>query len=510
MMMEKRSYARRNRPVMRVSLLQAMIGVIALGILASCAKRPVTMPAAAFPTECVVLQGPKESADSVRVAMFDAARPEHAPWARNASERFLFRHLYETLVVIDCLGEIRPGLAQSWEKSRRGRRWTFVLREDARFWDGTRVTARDVARSWRQGGIVPMVEGFGIDSVTVAGDLMLCVHFDRPHREVPRVLAAPACAVAKPSGYSHWPLGSGPYEVSTADQISTVRDKRTITAHPAFGLKGPVIQFVEASEREARDMLGSVIDVMVTGDPTVIEYAAGRPQLATTALPWDRTYVLLSVSRVEDLRLGGKPGTIPRDLSDRLARDAVRGDARGYRPHSWWEELGRCGDRPAESPWSPPVTEGVKSWAPVRRILYDRDDQIARDLAGRIVALAGTDPGASEDAAAVVSAVPGLIGAPSGLIAEGVTASELRSSLWHGGDFAYVVPVPRRTTDSCSEALALMRLAPWLSIPGTDLSEILVPLVDTRRHAIINGGRIGLAVDWFGCILMLNEVSPGR
>jgi hypothetical protein len=145
-----------------------------------------------------------------------------------------------------------------------------------------------------------------------------------------------------------------------------------------------------------------------------------------------------------------------------------------------------------------------------RRILYQRDDPIARDLAERIVALASADPEASAEAAAIDSAVPGLLGAGQRLIAEGVSESVLLSSIGYGDDVAYVVSVPRRPADPCYEAGTLLRRAPWLSIPDVDLSETLVPLVDTRRHAIVKGGVVGLAVDWFGGILILNESLPER
>ena len=106
-------------------------------------------------------------------------------------------------------------------------------------------------------------------------------------------------------------------------------------ARPAFGADGPVIRFVETSEFDSRDMLESGIDVMVTADRAVIDYAAGRPQLATIALPWDRTYVLLSTSRVKELRWGGELPAVSPDLAERLAQDAVRGDARGHQSPSW-------------------------------------------------------------------------------------------------------------------------------------------------------------------------------
>src|SRR6185503_16915130 len=59
-----------------------------------------------------------------------------------------FRHLYEPLVRVTCGGEIAPALAESWSTDDGGRSWTFTLRANLRFWDGSPVTPQDVISSW--------------------------------------------------------------------------------------------------------------------------------------------------------------------------------------------------------------------------------------------------------------------------------------------------------------------------------------------------------------------------
>ena len=66
-----------------------------------------------------------------------AIRGESVPVATTAAERIAFRHLYETLLRVDCTGALRPGLAESWTSEEGGRAWRFTLREGAAFWDGT-------------------------------------------------------------------------------------------------------------------------------------------------------------------------------------------------------------------------------------------------------------------------------------------------------------------------------------------------------------------------------------
>ena len=58
-----------------------------------------------------------------------------------------YNAVYESLVKLDDNYVPQPCLAESWEESGAGRTWTFHLRQDVRFSDGTSLTARDVVAS---------------------------------------------------------------------------------------------------------------------------------------------------------------------------------------------------------------------------------------------------------------------------------------------------------------------------------------------------------------------------
>lgn len=487
---------------MRVSLFWQTVAAAALVVLAACGKPQLTMRVSMFPPECGLLPEPARAADSITVALLDTAPPELAPWSGETGERVLIHQLYETLITVDCLGEVRTGLAESWMKEDGGRQWTFELREGARFWDGVPVTAGDVAWIWRHGLAEPAMRYAGIDSIRTGGDRDLHVFFNQRHRRVPRVLSSRAFAVAVSYDDSPWPVGSGPYRVAASRGGFGSVAKHTVTAHPPFGEVGTVIRFLEADTYEARDLLEGVIDVVVTDDPAVIEYATTRSQVTTIPLPWDRTYVLLSTSRVRDLRQGGTPRTISRDFTDRLARDAVRSDARGYQRPSWWDELRNCSALTPTFASLSLMPRGANESFGSKRILYQLDDPVARDLAERIVALAAVDPAVSLEAAEIVSAVPGLSGDGTRIVAEGVTKDELAMSLRTGDDFAYVVSLARRPADPCYEARKLLDRARWLVLLGDDFAKALVPLVDTRMHLIANEEKVGLAIDWYGNLIV--------
>jgi len=50
----------------------------------------------------------------------------------------------EGLTVIDDYGQAQPSLAESWSQSENGKVWTFILKKDKKWHDGTPVTSADI------------------------------------------------------------------------------------------------------------------------------------------------------------------------------------------------------------------------------------------------------------------------------------------------------------------------------------------------------------------------------
>lgn len=68
-------------------------------------------------------------------------------------------NLYDTLVFPNAAGGVDPWVAESWETSEDGLTWTFTLRDDVVFHDGTPLEASDVVYSLNR--IQTIGEGFG-------------------------------------------------------------------------------------------------------------------------------------------------------------------------------------------------------------------------------------------------------------------------------------------------------------------------------------------------------------
>lgn len=486
-----------SRGAMGSTTATSILGTAVTLCLVACTGRPPEpQPTAPVAAECELLAWPGQSADTVLWALEFSVDPGNAPRPRNGSERQVFAHLYETLIEVDCEGEVRPALAGSWRSKEGGRIWTLTLRREARFWDGSPVSAADAVASWANAATASPA---GIDSALIVDERTVEIHLRRRHREVPRMLADPAYAVARRSDGNGWALGSGPHRVESQSGSASGESFDRIFVLPTDD-GTPVIEFRTIAGRDTRDVFESGIDVLVTRDPAVIDYAGTLSAFDDVALAWDKTHVLLATSRVRELRRDGYVGDLAEMGLDALARDAVRSDARGHGPPSWWSDLASCPASIDVLAGLPPLPRGAYGGSDRRVIAYPSEDPTARELAERLVALAAARPVDQHQPEALAAAVPNLVGVPGELVAEGLDTERFAKSLREGDDFAYVVALPRQALDGCGAARRLLQQAEWLAQEGVALADAILPLVDTRRHAIVRAGSVGLTASWDGTI----------
>jgi extracellular solute-binding protein (family 5) len=369
--------------------------------------------------------------DTLTVTLLDSVDLGHARSPTNDSERLLFRNLFDNLVRLDCQGTVRPGLAQSWIPDSSGRGWVFTLREGTTFSASRPLSADDVAANLRLAGHLDSADQLGMDSAVALDSQRLRVTMRGARDSIPRILAGPALA-----------LIDG--RVSDRHSIGGIILPATESA--------PLIDFQFDPNGDARDALDRGADLVVTRDPALLDYVANRSEFTVFPLPWSRTYVLFQ-----------PPGMQPIDanLQDEtrrsLASDAVLASARAAEPPFWWDSAAAC------------RTDSVSPEARLAspRIVYPADDEVARGLAERLVALARGGPQ---------------------LRAAGLTAEELAASLGGGGERGYVVAIPRQTLTPCSGWVGLLR--------GANVQ----PLIDTRPHAVTRKGAPPLTVDWDGTL----------
>jgi hypothetical protein len=417
------------------------------------------------------------------VAVTERIDPSNAPRPSNESERLLFRQLYETLVRADCNGRVRPGLAASWQLEPDGRTWIVTLRENARFSDGTPVTAADVRASWATGGIGdelrPDVSRL-VESVVPLGDRGLAIAPRSQRVDVPLALAHPDLAIGKSVADSPWPLGTASARIASEGHVPAAGSATVLTVARD---NLPAIRFLVAPG-DPRDLLDEGVDLLVTADPVALDYAATLPRFQSVPLAWQRTHVLLTPGRSRSAP------SLSDDARQVLADDAVRGEARGARGPFWWQTLPDCEVDP-----SPPPGQS----APAPRIVYDASDAAARDLAERFVGLSRAS------GPAVTAFLDVLLPDPKRAFqrATGLTGEPLALARRLGTDAGYVMSLDTRPVDPCRDLQALIEGARWLD------PETIVPLVETRLRAIVRRGRSGITAEWDGGLVIGGVTNPG-
>jgi peptide/nickel transport system substrate-binding protein len=142
------------------------------------------------------------------------------------------RHIFDTLVTYrDGSTDVEAALATRWSVSRDGLTWSFGLRDNARFHDGTPVTAHEVAMSFgrylRPEGETPPTAAWAamlrgapgvIKDVRAADARTVHIVLSQPYAPLLTVLAHPALGVARRGTGENIGrlIGSGPYRVVDA------------------------------------------------------------------------------------------------------------------------------------------------------------------------------------------------------------------------------------------------------------------------------------------------------
>jgi len=442
-------------------------------------ESPPTTPAprseAGSVDDCALIAEPGEPIATVAVS--DRIDPSNAPRPSNESERLLFRQLYETLVRVDCHGRVRPGLAASWQIDPNGRTWIVTLGENVRFSDGAPLTPADVRASWTRDGIGDELRphvGRLVESIALVGSRALAITLRSQRGDVPVALAHPDLAIARSVADSPWPLGTRSTRIASEGHTQVAKGAMVITV-ARDNLSA--IRFLVAPG-DPRDLLDEGVDLLLTRDPAALDYAATLPQFQSVPLAWQRIHVLLAPGRSR-----ASP-SLPEDARQVLAHDAVRGEAQGARGPFWWQMLPDCDVSSSPARNKAPLTP---------RIVYDAGDAAARDLAERFVGLVR----ASSPAATVLLDAL-LPDRPRRTFqrATGLTGEALAMARRQGTDAGYVMSLDGRPVDPCRDLLSLMDGARWLD------PETIVPLVETRLHAIVRRGRSGVTAEWDGGLVI--------
>lgn len=152
----------------------------------------------------------------------------------------MMRFLGDTLVTKDMRGAVAAGLARSWSVSGDGLVWTFTLKDNVRFHDGTPLNAAAVEASIKR-ALAPETKSpiagalFGpIASVQATGAQTVAIRLKEPFSPFLDNLTDPRAMIVSPQAvqqlgdrFGRSPVGTGPFrfqEWRSADRIILVRN----------------------------------------------------------------------------------------------------------------------------------------------------------------------------------------------------------------------------------------------------------------------------------------------
>ncbi len=195
------------------------------------------------------------------------------------------------------LGEPEPDLAKGWRVSEDGMTWTFDLRPDVTFHDGTPVDAAAVVFSFERQidprhpfhgpGFEWLAAYRNIRKVTAVGPLRVQFEIEKPYAPFLANLAMAPAAIVSPTAVRRWggdlgkhPVGAGPFrfvEWVPGDRITLERNP-TYWDSPARIQHLIFLALPEAGRRLQALESGS-IDVMLHLPPDDMPFVRLHPEL---------------------------------------------------------------------------------------------------------------------------------------------------------------------------------------------------------------------------------------
>lgn len=154
--------------------------------------------------------------------------------------------VYDTLVFLNPDGKFVPGLAESWEVSDDMTGYTFKLRKDVKFHDGTPFNAQAVKDNFdrivdpatKSAKAVTMLPGY--KGTEVVDEFTAKVTFEKPNASFLDSVAQVYLGMASPTAFKKWgpadyqahQVGTGPFKFSEADYVP--KEKIVLVKNPDY------------------------------------------------------------------------------------------------------------------------------------------------------------------------------------------------------------------------------------------------------------------------------------
>jgi peptide/nickel transport system substrate-binding protein len=220
------------------------------------------------------------------------------PILQNATQNsIMVGVVFNRLMDLDSDFEVSPELAKSWSSNTDATQWTFHLRDDVRWHDGTLFTAADVVYTYRRlidptlGSEAAATLAFlNPDGIIAVDDTTLRFDLDAPVSELPLLITTKNTWIvqngAGPEQLRLTPIGTGPF---TPVDFNPAQEPFLFERNPDYWEAGlplsPCIEFVAIQEATtmAAALMSGEVDIAQQVDFSILPALEHNRQVELTA-----------------------------------------------------------------------------------------------------------------------------------------------------------------------------------------------------------------------------------
>ncbi len=265
-------------------------------------------------------------------------------------EQFILMNLFDSLLSISPDGELHPGLATAWEPNADYSEFTFTLRQDVTFHDGTPFTAEAVKASFDhinsdavlESGGKSLLQDHSYVETVVVDDYTVTVKFGASYplflRDASRQwlsISSPAALEASGADYGRNPVGTGPFKLVQWDAQSQIVLERNPDYNwgPEFAThQGPALLeqviFRILPEAATRLTAFETGEVLIAGEPPALDAIAladsGAAAIQTFAQPGVPAILMINATKAPTDNVNVRKAMILAVNQEELAQTAFQ------------------------------------------------------------------------------------------------------------------------------------------------------------------------------------------
>jgi peptide/nickel transport system substrate-binding protein len=190
-------------------------------------------------------------------------------------------------------GEVRPLLAQSKSVSPDGLTWTFELKPELKFSDGTALTSKDVQATFERikNDKLNVYVGFiaPIEHITAVGPTQIVMQLSRPYPSLPIILSQPEMSIlpiaglARGKAFFDSPIFAGSYKLlSWGGSAKAVLVRNRYYAGAAPGIEQLTFQTIEDFNARYAEVVSGQVDVATDIPSRLLSHPPGDIVAAMT------------------------------------------------------------------------------------------------------------------------------------------------------------------------------------------------------------------------------------